>query len=119
MYGTIEPRHFDADYWRNPQLLALVQKVNVHISEEANRRAPEAMLSIVEVQTTSGERYRAEVPYHRGHWKNPMTDQEVEAKFRSLAQDLLTPAQTDTILDRLWHLEQVDNIGEVIRLVRI
>jgi hypothetical protein len=32
---------------------------------------------------------------------------------------LLTPAQTDTILDRLWHLEQVDNIGEVIRLVRI
>jgi 2-methylcitrate dehydratase len=119
MYGTVEPRHFDADYWRNPQLLALVQKVNVRVSEEANRRAPEAMLSIVEVQTTSGERYQAGVPYHRGHWKNPMTDQEVETKFRSLAQDLLTPTQTDALLARLWHLEQVEDIGEVIRLVRI
>lgn len=119
MYGIVEPRHFDADYWQDSQLLALVQKVKVCISEEANRRAPEAMLSIVEVQTTSGERYRAEVPYHRGHWKNPMTDQEVEAKFRSLAQGLLTPAQTDTLLDRLWHLEQIDDISEVIRLVRI
>jgi 2-methylcitrate dehydratase len=119
MYGTVEPRHFDTAYWQDSQLLALVQKVKVRVSEEANRRAPEAMLSIVEVQTTSGERYRAEVPYHRGHWKNPMTDQEVEAKFRSLVRDLLTPAQTNTLLDRLWHLEQVNDIGEVIRLVQI
>ena len=54
MYGTIEPRHFGEEYWRNPQLLALVQKVKVRVSEEANRRAPEAMLSIVDVMTTSG-----------------------------------------------------------------
>ena len=39
MYGTIEPRHFGEEYWRNPQLLALVQKVKVRVSEEANRRA--------------------------------------------------------------------------------
>ena len=40
-------------------------------------------------------------------------------KFRSLARDLLTPAQTDALLDRLWHLEEVTDIGEVIRLTRI
>ncbi len=119
MHGTVEPRHFDAEYWRNPQLLALVQKVKVSVSEEANRRAPEAMLSIVEVVTTSGERYTAEVPYHKGHFKNPMTDQEVEAKFRALAHGLLTPAQTDALLQRLWNLEQVEDIGQVIRMVKL
>src|SRR5215510_9396163 len=118
MYGTIEPRHFGEEYWRNPQLLALVQKVKVRVSDEANRRAPEAMLSIVDVTTTSGQHYTAEVPYHRGHYKNPMSDQEIEAKFRTLAQDLLTPAQSNALLDRLWHLEQVEDIGQVIRLVR-
>jgi 2-methylcitrate dehydratase len=71
------------------------------------------------VTTTSGAHYRAEVPYHRGHWKNPMTDTEVEAKFRGLAADLLTSSQTNTLLDRLWHLEQVEDIGEVLRLTRI
>src|SRR6266446_2777971 len=119
MYGTVEARHFEAEYWRNPRLLELVQKVKVHVSEEANRRAPEAMLSRVEVVTTSGARHVAEVAYHRGHFKNPMSDQEVEDKFRGLASGLLTPEQTSRLLERLWHLEQVPDIGEVIRMVHI
>jgi len=61
----------------------------------------------------------AEVAYHRGHFKNPMTVPEVEAKFRALAHDVLAPAQTDALLERMWHLEQVEDIGEVIRMVRI
>jgi 2-methylcitrate dehydratase len=119
MYGTVEARHFGPEYWRNPKLIDLTQKVKVSVSEEANRRAPEAMLSRVEVSTASGQRHAAEVAYHRGHYKNPMSDQEIEAKFRGLAQDWLTPRRIDTLLDRLWHLEQVKDIGEVIALVRI
>ena len=120
MYGSVEQMHFDQEYLSNPQLLDLVQKVNVSVSEEANRRAPEAMLSTVEVVTSSGERVTSsEIPYHRGHWKNPMTEQELEEKFRSLARDLLTPTQTDALLERLWNLEQVDDIGQVIEMVRV
>src|SRR5262249_57040242 len=76
MYGTIEPRHFGEEYWRNPHLLALVQKVKVRVSEEANRRAPEAMLSSVDVVTTSGHHYTAHVPCHPRHSHNPLSDQE-------------------------------------------
>jgi 2-methylcitrate dehydratase len=117
-YGTVEAKHFESTYWRDPALLELVSKVKVSVSDEANRRAPEAMLSVVEVVTGSGARATASVPYHRGHWKNPMTDQEIEAKFRSLARDLLAPAQTDALLERLWNLDQVKDIGEVIKMVR-
>jgi 2-methylcitrate dehydratase len=119
MYGTVEARHFGPEHWRDPRLLELVQKVKVSVSEEANRRAPEAMLSCIEVVTTTGQRLSAEVAFHRGHYKNPMSDQEIEAKFRTLAQDLLTDRKIDAILDRLWNVEQVADIGEVIRLVRI
>ena len=105
--------------WQDPSLMALVQKVKVSVSEEANRRAPEAMLSVVEIVTTRGERLRAEVPYHRGHYKNPMSDQEIEAKLYRLAAEWLTSRQIDVLLDRLWNLDQVPDIGEVIRLVKI
>ncbi len=118
-YGTVEPYHFDQAYWSDPELLNLVQKVHVHVSEAANLRAPEAMLSVVEAITTAGAHYTAEVPYHRGHWKNPMSDAEVEAKCRALASNLLTPAQLDQVLDRLWHLEQVEDIAQLMRLIRI
>jgi hypothetical protein len=43
----------------------------------------------------------------------------VEKKFRALAQGWLTPTQRDTLLDHLWHLEQVEDIGQVIRLIRV
>jgi 2-methylcitrate dehydratase len=119
MFGTVEPRHFGPEYWQDPRLMDLVQKVKVSVSEEANRRAPEAMLSTVEVMTLGGQRHAAEVAYHRGHYKNPMSDQEIETKFRALAQDWLTSRQIDTLLDRLWNLEQVADIGEVIRMVQI
>jgi 2-methylcitrate dehydratase len=119
MYGTVEPRHFSPECWQDPKLMALVQKVKVSVSEEANRRAPEAMLSIVEIVTSGGERLSAEVPYHRGHYKNPMSDQEIEGKFRRLAAEWLTSTQIDVLLDRLWNLDQVPDIGEVIRMVKI
>ncbi len=120
MYGSVEQHHFGDEYLRNPQLLDLVQKVKVSVSEEANRRAPEAMLSTVEVVMSSGERFSSpEVPYHRGHWKNPMTGREVEEKFRALAQGLLVPAQTEALLDRLWNLERVADVGQVIELVKV
>ncbi|RPJ33955.1 MAG: hypothetical protein EHM35_10155 [Planctomycetaceae bacterium] len=111
-YGTVEAQHFAPEYWQDPGLLELVQKVQVSVSDEANRRAPEAMLSIVEVVTSSGQRLTGEVAYHRGHYKNPMGDQEIEAKFRALAQGLLTSRQIDALLDRLWHLEQVRVLQE-------
>ena len=48
-----------------------------------------------------------------------MTDAEVEQKFRSLARDLLSPDQTDELLAQLWSLEQVEDIGQILRLTRI
>jgi 2-methylcitrate dehydratase len=73
----------------------------------------------VEAVTHSGQRYASEVAYHKGHYKNPLTDAELEEKFRSLAHKVLSPSQADALLDRLWHLEDVTDMGEVLRLTKI
>ena len=120
MHGPLEARHFGDEYLHDRRLLDLIRKVKVSVSEEAERRAPEALLSTVEIVTSSGERLlSAEVPYYRGHWKNPMTDGELEDKFRSLVADMLTAAQTDALLERLWNLDQVEDIRHVIKMLRV
>ena len=116
MFGTVESRHFDDEFLKNPNLLELVSKVNVSVSNEANARAPEAMLCDFEVVTKSGEEHSVQVAYHKGHYKNPLTDNEVDRKFRSLAQEHLSAERVDALLDRLWHLEDVQNVGDLIRL---
>jgi 2-methylcitrate dehydratase len=116
VYGAVEARHFDDECLRDPRVRALTRRVKVETWEEADRRAPEAMLCRLAVLTGSGARHTAEVAYHRGHWKNPMTDAEIEAKFRSLAAPVLTPARTDRLLERLWRLDEVPDAGEILRL---
>ena len=119
MYGTVDQSHFDDEYLRDRRLLDLVSKVEVSVSEEANQMAPEAMLCEVEVVTGKGERRSRRVAYHKGHYKNPLSDNELEDKFRSLAGPVLAGDQVDSLLDRLWRLEDVEDLGEIFELTRI
>ncbi len=116
IHGTVEAHHFDDACLRNPEILALAKRVKVAISEEADRRMPEAMLCELELVTRSGAVHGAAVEYHKGHWKNPMSDAEVEAKFRPLAAKVLTAAQSQRLLERVWSIEDVADAGEIARL---
>jgi 2-methylcitrate dehydratase len=71
------------------------------------------------VTTKSGQRFEERLGYHKGHPKNPLEDKELEQKFRSLAEGLLAEKQTDSVLDALWHLDDVDDIGKVIRMMQV
>ena len=116
IYGTIEERHFDEEYLRDPAIRALAKRVKVEVSEEANRRMPEAMLCNLTLVTKSGTAHTAVVEYHKGHYRNPMSDTEVEAKFRKLAGNVLAPDRVDRLLEVLWKMEDVRDAGELIRL---
>ena len=116
IHGTVEDHHFDEVYLRDPRILALAQRIEVEVSEEANRRMPEAMLCRFTLVTHAGASHTAVVEYHRGHWKNPMSDAEVEGKFRALACRVLRPEQADRLLAALWQTETMSDAGEIVRL---
>ena len=118
LYGGVESRHFDDEFIFDETLLDLVSKVNVSVSEEANRRVPDAMLCDFEVVTTSGERHSAQVAYHKGHYRNPLTDSEVEDKFRSLASEHLPGDRIDALLAHLWRIDEAPDLTELFRLTR-
>jgi 2-methylcitrate dehydratase len=116
IYGDVEESHFDDEYLNDPAIRALTRRVKVRASDEADRRMPEAMLCRLAAVTKSGRRHTAVVEYHRGHYRNPMSDSEVEAKFRKLADKTLARSRTDRLLQSLWHLEDVRDAGEIVRL---
>jgi 2-methylcitrate dehydratase len=116
IYGDVEEEHFGARYLKDPKIRGLTQRVKVQTSAEADRRMPDAMLCRMQVLTTGGAIHEASVEYHKGHWKNPMSDAEVEAKFRKLASAVLDAGQTDRLLASLWRLEELPDGGEIVRL---
>jgi 2-methylcitrate dehydratase len=119
MYGILERRHFDEEFLRNAQLRALLPKIKVDVAEECDRLHPDACATKMEIVTESGKRFSEMVKYHKGHFRNPLTDEEIEQKFTSLAKDLLTPAQRKELTSLVWNLEQLDDIGRVFPLTRI
>ena len=62
----------------------------------------------------SGARKTFRVEYHRGHFKNPMTDAEMEEKFRLMAQKHLSADRVDNLLHLLWGIESVPQVSAVI-----
>lgn len=118
-YGVIDIKYFDAPYLHDPELLELVSRIKCTVSEEANRREPEAMLCDMDMVMKDGRRESIRVEYHRGHPKNPMSDAEIEEKFRVLAGVQLPAAQLDALLGQLWHLEQIEELAPLFLLSKI
>ncbi len=119
MYGTIEEQHYEDPYLHDKRLMDLVSRVRCLPSDEADRVEREMNLCDLEVVLKSGRRKNVRVEYHRGHWKNPMTDAEVEEKFRTLARRQLPAAQTDNLLRQLWALESLPQAGALIAATRV
>jgi len=78
---------------------------------------PEAAPCRVHVKTADGKSFVQEVMYPRGHARNPMTDAEIEAKFRDMFRSYGTTEQCEAVLNSLWNLEQASNVSEVLDLL--
>ena len=119
MYGTIDGKYYEPPYLQDERLLDLVGRVKCIPSDEAERVKDEMNLCDLEVVLKSGQRHSTRVEYHRGHSKNPMTDGEMEQKFRSLASRHLPAARVDALAQRIWALEDLPEAAELVELTRI
>ncbi len=111
--GAVTPDSFSPQRIQDPVLGALIDRMNVEADAEYTRRYPDEINCRIEITTTSGKQLAAHATYPKGHPRNPMTDAEIDAKFRSLSAELLAPRQYDRALSLLWSLEDQPNLGEL------
>ncbi len=95
----------------------LMAKVKVTEDKALSALHPEAAPCRVHVKTADGKSFVQEVMYPRGHARNPMTDAEIEAKFRDMFRSYGTTEQCEAVLNSLWNLEQASNVSEVLDLL--
>jgi 2-methylcitrate dehydratase len=77
-------------------------------------RFPRELPSQIDVWTRSGQRFTGRAQYPKGHARNPMTDADVDTKFRDLSVDVLGPARVDAALQALWRLDEAPRIAAVL-----
>lgn len=119
MDGQVGMEQFTERRMSDPRLSALVQKVRIVTDPDFSSAYPEAMPNEVEIHATHGKRHVLKVTYPKGHPKRPLTDEEVEAKFRTLSSHVLSETQQDRLLQYLWHLETATDLSELFHLCTV
>jgi 2-methylcitrate dehydratase len=119
MHGTIDEHYYEDPYLHDPRLLDLVGRVRCIASAEADVHEKDYNLCDFEIVLKSGMRKAVRAEYHRGHPKNPMTDAEMEEKFRSLAAKYLSAERSDALLRQLWMLEDMPKAATLVEMTKV
>ena len=114
--GAVSFDDFSEERIGDPKIHSLMQKIQVKATDEGNKDWPEAYFFRITVTTGSGQSYSEVVRYAKGHPKNPMTDQEIEAKFRGLTEPVMGHARVNHALGRLWEMEDMTSVRDLIGL---
>lgn len=109
--GDVTSESFADTRLRDPRIAALMRKVKVREDKTLSLRYPEGAPGRVTIRTTSGDTHVKELIYPRGHAKNPISDAEVERKFRGMAGRRLSQAQCDAAMKAVWNLERSTDIA--------
>jgi 2-methylcitrate dehydratase len=114
--GDVTLATFDEARFTDPALVAFTGKVKVLHDAGLDARYPKGIPNRIVVTLADGKTITKEVEFPRGHAGNPMTDAEVEAKFRGTVEPKYGKAKADAILARCWELEQLTSVTDLIRL---
>lgn len=116
--GTVTVESFEPKRLSDPKLRGLMQKVRVVEQDEFIGWYPKAMPTRVTVRTASGNEYVKQVDYPLGHPRHPLSDREIEEKFRSLAAGLFARARAGQVIDMVWRLESLEDVGKLMPLLK-
>jgi 2-methylcitrate dehydratase PrpD len=85
------------------------------LDDEVDDAYPARWLGRVTVELRDGSKLCGQIDEPRGDPGNTLSREELEAKFRELAafREGATSAEASRIIDWVWNLEGVENVGRL------
>jgi 2-methylcitrate dehydratase len=115
--GDVTLAQFDPKRFTDPGLLELVAKIKVHRDAALTARYPNGIPNRLTVTLSNGRKLVKEVEFPRGHAHNPMTDTEVEKKFRIMVEPRYGKERASKIIAACWELEKNKRVEDLMRLL--
>ena len=111
--GDITNESFETEKFRDPAVLAFMQKIKVAEDPALTARAG-AVPTRVTAILLDGQRISREVDHAPGFAGRPMTKAEVERKFRGNVGKRWPSEQTAAVLAAMWALEGTDDVSALL-----
>lgn len=92
---------------QDPKVLALMKKMKVRESKRMTWQYPGTLPCRIRIYEKGKDVIEELVEIPRGHYKNPMSDKEVNDKFFTLTSPFISKSQQSRVLDLVWNIEKL------------
>lgn len=111
VHGRVGVEAFTDDALTDPEVRALTERVELEVDPELDRAFPGRRGARLRVETADGRTLRRERRTRKGDPDDPLTDEELDDKFRGLATPVVGQEAAEALLRRLWALEEEDDLA--------
>ena len=104
---------------KDQRILNLMRRVSVVVDPKMEECYPRVRSARVEITTTKGEKFSSQVDHPKGDPENPLSDKELEEKFRNVTSTKLSPKRGDKILKAIESMEILRTVRSFARILRV
>jgi 2-methylcitrate dehydratase PrpD len=114
--GEIGPWDILEDRRRDPEILDMFGRVKLVGDPELDEKEADTP-AVVEVVTKDGRRFTEAEDWPKGAPQRPMTKEELEAKFKTLATTVLSQERAERIMGLVNGLEELEDMSQLSKLL--
>ena len=96
--------------------MQFLKKIRVKEDKDLTEAYPNHIANRLVVNLSDGKTITKQVDIPKGHPNNPMTTDEIEAKFRHLTKKFLKPSQIEKIIQFVWNIESEETISSLLKM---
>ncbi|HEV8725818.1 MAG TPA: MmgE/PrpD family protein [Candidatus Binatia bacterium] len=116
--GRIDLASFEDEFLHNVEVRQLVNRVKVTGSSDLDRHYPKYWSGRIMVRLAGGQSVTHEVIIPKGESGNPMSRDEVEEKFLSLAAPILTEEKAQSVVREVCSLDARDSLMPLLAALK-
>jgi 2-methylcitrate dehydratase PrpD len=116
LYRRIAPEDVSEENLQKPEILDLARKVEVVVDPEINGQFPAKTIARVTMTTARGQ-FQATVEYPRGNPENPLSDDDLRTKFRSLTTKIVGEKTCEALQSAIFDLSAARDVTALTQLL--
>ena len=114
----VTPAQFEMKKIMDPTIRAQLKKVEVVADPEIEKVFPALQRVVVNITAKDGRSFSKQLDYPKGDPRNPLSDAEIEEKFRALAEGVLSKKAQDKLIAAVWSLEKGPSVSKLMALMK-
>ncbi|MFQ5650426.1 MAG: MmgE/PrpD family protein [bacterium] len=118
VYRQITTDQFEEDRIQDAQIKTVLPRIKGEASEAFEKMFPAKQPSKVTIRLKNGQEHSAQLDYPKGDPREPMSEQDLDNKFRSLCTPVLSEAKQKEIKRAVWQMEEFQTINEFMQLLK-